>query len=136
MFLKFRIVIQRVQTVYMLFAILFILAITYFLPVILKSDGDLFFTYESIFAHLSSLASAALLFYSVFLFSYRKKQLLINNIAKFFLSATFFILFFTKGDGMPKEGLFVFIIPYILILLANRFIKKDERLVQSADRLR
>ncbi|MGB2458377.1 MAG: DUF4293 family protein [Flavobacteriales bacterium] len=26
--------------------------------------------------------------------------------------------------------------PYVLILLANRFIKKDEKLVQSADRIR
>ena len=128
--------IQRVQTIYMLFAILFTLAITYFLPVILKNDSLLFYTYESVFAHISSLISVVLLLYSIFLFSNRKKQLLINNIAKFFLSATFFILFFTKGEGMPKEGMFVFIIPYILILLANRFIKKDERLVQSADRIR
>lgn len=120
----------------MLFAILFTLAITYFLPVILKNDSLLFYTYESVFAHISSLISVVLLLYSIFLFSNRKKQLLINNIAKFFLSATFFILFFTKGEGMPKEGMFVFIIPYILILLANRFIKKDERLVQSADRIR
>jgi ABC-type spermidine/putrescine transport system permease subunit II len=37
---------------------------------------------------------------------------------------------------MPQEGMFVFIIPYVLILIANRFIKKDESLVQSADRLR
>ena len=120
----------------MLFAILFTLAITYFLPVILKNDSLLFYTYEFVFAHISSLISVVLLLYSIFLFSNRKKQLLINNIAKFFLSATFFILFFAKGEGMPKEGMFVFIIPYILILLANRFIKKDERLVQSADRLR
>lgn len=128
--------IQRVQSVYMFFAIAFVVAITYFLPVVLKADNSLFFTYDSVFAHLTSLLSVILLTFSIFLFANRKRQLLVNQIAKFFLSATFFILFFTKGDGMPKEGMFVFIIPYILILLANRFIKRDERLVQSADRLR
>ena len=69
-------------------------------------------------------------------FKNRKKQLLLNQIAKLFLSATFFILFFSKGESIPQEGMFVFLIPYVLILLANRFIKKDESLVQSADRLR
>ena len=128
--------IQRVQSVYMFFAIAFIVAIVYFLPVVLKDDNSLFYTYDSVFAHLTSLVSVILLTISIFLFTNRKRQLIVNQIAKFFLSATFFILFFTKGDGMPKEGMFVFIIPYILILLANRFIKRDERLVQSADRLR
>ena len=128
--------IQRVQSVYMFFAIAFIVAIVYFLPVVLKDDNSLFYTYDSVFAHLTSLVSVILLTISIFLFTNRKRQLIVNQIAKFFLSATFFILFFTKGDGMPKEGMFVFIIPYVLILLANRFIKRDERLVQSADRLR
>lgn len=128
--------IQRVQSVYMFFAIAFIVAIVYFLPVVLKVDNSLFYTFDSVFAHLTSLVSVILLTISIFLFTNRKRQLIVNQIAKFFLSATFFILFFTKGDGMPKEGMFVFIIPYVLILLANRFIKRDERLVQSADRLR
>lgn len=128
--------IQRVQSIYMLFSIIFMIAITYFLPVLISKKGEVFFTHQSIYAHITILVSSFLLFYSIFLFKNRKKQLLFNQISKFLLSATFFILFFTKGELFPDRGMFVFIIPYFLILLANRFIKKDEKLVQSADRIR
>jgi hypothetical protein len=33
-------------------------------------------------------------------------------------------------------GLFLFVIPYSLIILANYLIRKDEKLVRSADRIR
>lgn len=128
--------IQRVQTIYLLFSVLFMIAITYFLPVLISVEGDTFFTFQFIYAHITILVSSFLLLYSIFSFKNRKKQLLINQISKFLLSATFFILFFTKGELFPDRGMFVFIIPYVLILLANRFIKKDEKLVQSADRIR
>ena len=112
------------------------LAITYFLPVLVSLNGDSFFTYQNIYSHITILASSFLLLYSIFQFKNRKKQLLFNQISKFLLSATFFILFFSKGEALPDRGMFVFIIPYVLILLANKFIKKDEKLVQSADRIR
>ena len=122
--------------VYLLFSIIFILGITYFLPVLISKEGEVFFTYNYIYAHTSILVSSFLLLYSIFLFKNRKKQLLFNQISKFLLSITFFILFFTKGELFPARGMFVFIIPYVLILLANKFIKKDEKLVQSSDRIR
>ena len=128
--------IQRVQSIYLLFSIIFMIAITYFLPVLISKKGEVFFTHQSIYAHITILVSSFLLLYSIFLFKNRKKQLLFNQISKFLLSATFFILFFTKGELFPDRGMFIFIIPYVLILLANRFIKKDEKLVQSADRIR
>ena len=128
--------IQRVQSIYMFFAVLFMIAITYFLPVLISKEGEAFFTNHFIYAYITILVSSFLLLYSILLFKNRKKQLLFNQISKFLLSVTFFILFFTKGDLFPARGMFVFIIPYVLILLANRFIKKDEKLVQSADRIR
>lgn len=128
--------IQRVQSIYMLFASIFMLAITYFLPVLVKINGEFFYTYQNVYSHITILASSFLSLYSIFQFKNRKKQLLINQISKISLSVTFFILFFTKGESLPDMGMFVFIIPYVLILLANRFIKKDEKLVNSADRIR
>ena len=128
--------IQRVQSIYLLFSIIFLKSITYLLPVLISEERELFLTHHNIYTHITILASSFLLFYSIFLFKNRKKQLLFNQISKFLLSATFFILFFTKGELFPARGMFVFIIPYVLILLANRYIKKDEKLVQSADRIR
>jgi hypothetical protein len=112
------------------------IAITYFLPVLISKEGEVFFTHNYIYAHITILVSSFLLLYSIFLFKNRKKQLLFNQISKFLLSVAFFILFFTKEELFPARGMFVFIIPYVLILLANKFIKKDEKLVQSADRIR
>ena len=128
--------IQRVQSVYLFFSMIFMISITYFLPVLISNEGEVFFTHQYLYSHITILVSSFLLIYSIFLFKNRKKQLLFNQISKFLLSATFFILFFTKGELFPARGMFVFIIPYVLILLANRFIKKDEKLVQSADRIR
>ena len=128
--------IQRVQSIYLLFSIIFMIAITYFLPVLISKEGEIFFTYHFLYAHITILVSSFLLLYSIFLFKNRKKQILFNQVSKFLLSITFFILFFTRGELFPDRGMFVFIIPYVLILLANRFIKKDEKLVQSADRIR
>ena len=128
--------IQRVQSVYLFFSMIFMISITYFLPVLISDEGKTFFTYELIYAHLTILFSVFLLLCSIFLYKNRKKQLLLNQISKFLLSATFFILYFMRGELFPHKGMFVFIVPYILILLANRFIKKDEKLVQSSDRIR
>jgi hypothetical protein len=74
--------------------------------------------------------------FSIFRYSNRKQQLMLNQVAKLTLSASFFVVFFQKGDNVPTDGLFYFVAPYLLIVLANYFIKKDEKLVQSADRLR
>ncbi len=128
--------IQRVQSVYLFFSMIFMISITYFLPVLISNEGEVFFTHQYLYAHITILVSSFLLIYSIFLFKNRKKQLLLNQISKFLLSATFFILYFMRGELFPHKGMFVFIVPYILILLANKFIKKDEKLVQSSDRIR
>jgi hypothetical protein len=72
----------------------------------------------------------------LFQFKNRKRQLFINQTSKLMLSATFFIVFFTRGKFHPYNGLFLFLLPYVLLILANVFIKKDEKLVNSADRIR
>ena len=46
------------------------------------------------------------------------------------------LIFFTLPATIVTFGLFLFVINAIIILLANKFIKKDEKLVQSADRIR
>lgn len=127
--------IQRVQTIYMFFALLAILIITYNTSV-LFSDSQQFYITDFLFAHICAILTALLLLVSIIKFKNRSQQLLINQFSKLSLSATFFVVFFSRGASTPDKGLILFIIPYILILLANRFIKKDEKLVNSADRIR
>ncbi|MGC6428409.1 MAG: DUF4293 family protein [Flavobacteriales bacterium] len=127
--------IQRVQTIYLFFAALAIFIITYNVPVLFGNE-DKFFVTDFIFAHISAIATMLLLIFSIFRFKNRPQQLIINQLSKLLLSATFFIVFLSRVENTPDKGLILFVIPYILILLANRFIKKDEKLVNSADRIR
>lgn len=127
--------IQRVQTIYLFFAALAIFIITYNVPVLFGNE-DKFFVTDFIFAHISAIATMLLLIFSIFRFKNRPQQLIINQLSKLLLSATFFIVFLSRVENTPDKGLILFVIPYILILLANRFIKKDEKLVKSADRIR
>ncbi|HIE74517.1 MAG TPA: DUF4293 family protein, partial [Flavobacteriales bacterium] len=71
-----------------------------------------------------------------FQFRNRNRQIIINQISKLFLSIAFIIIIFQRGELNFAIGLFLFIIPYLLIILANYLIKKDEKLVKSADRIR
>jgi hypothetical protein len=127
--------IQRVQTIYLFFNLIAVLIITYTVPVLFDETKPLFVT-DFLFAHLTALVTVLLSVVSIFKYKNRGQQLIINQISKLFLSATFFIVFIQKGDLSPDKGMVLFIIPYVLILLANWFIKKDDKLVKSADRLR
>ena len=50
------------------------------------------------------------------------------------------IVFLHKEEGVEERafgiGLFLFFIPYLALFLAGYFVKKDEKLVKAADRIR
>ena len=127
--------IQRVQTIYLFFSLLAVLIITYSVPVLFDDTNKLFVT-DYIFAHITALITVSLSLFSIFKYKNRGQQLIINQISKLFLSATFFIVFIQKGELTPDKGMVLFFIPYLLIILANWFVKKDEKLVKSVDRIR
>jgi hypothetical protein len=91
-------------------------------------------------------ASAALAFYEIFQFRTRMRQLMLGSINLLLITATLGAEFYfqTKGEqllNIKLEGqvLIAFYLPtlaLLLNLLANRFIRRDEQLVRSADRLR
>ncbi|GAB3860361.1 DUF4293 domain-containing protein [Hymenobacter terrigena] len=91
-------------------------------------------------------ASAALAIFEIFQFRTRMKQLMLGSINLLLITATLGAEFYfqTKGEqllNIKLEGqvLIAFYLPtlaLLLNLLANRFIRRDEQLVRSADRLR
>lgn len=93
-----------------------------------------------------ALASAAVAGYEIFQFRRRFTQLKLGMLNLLLLVATFGAAFYFSNQGeaalTPKlEGQFqpAFYLPTLglmLNLLANRFIRRDEQLVRSADRLR
>jgi hypothetical protein len=93
-----------------------------------------------------AIASAVTAIREIFLFRNRFGQLKLGMLNLLFIVATFGAAFYfsSKGEAIlnPKlEGQFqpAFYLPTLALmlnLLANRFIRRDEQLVRSADRLR
>tara|TARA_B100001173_G_C15796920_1_gene465938 strand:- start:188 stop:493 length:306 start_codon:yes stop_codon:yes gene_type:complete len=81
--------------------------------------------------------SSALSVFAIFQFKNRNRQRLISTIARFLITVSLIlIVFLYREDKSIGSGLLLLIIPFISLILANIFIKKDEKLVQSADRIR
>jgi len=90
--------------------------------------------------------SAILALVSLFYFKNRELQIKINNynlfITLFFTVTIFLWIPYMMNEKLPSAkyewqlGLIMPLIAIVCFLLANVFIKKDEKLVKSADRLR
>jgi hypothetical protein len=128
--------IQRIQTIFMLLSILgsFFLFLT---------SEDTIFLGTNLFVRVSSILLIPLGGYSVFSFKNRKRQLLLNNIsiginALLIALLMFWLLNLSGGINFPEKGIEpIFpLISIVCLVLANIYIKKDERLVKSVDRLR
>jgi peptidoglycan/LPS O-acetylase OafA/YrhL len=155
--------IQRVQTIYL--ALVFILvAIMLFLPVVVFHAGDVvfymtIFRFEGIesldfidklpniwplpiFAGFLGIISLV----SIFRYNNRKQQMFINMIALMFNFALLAGIFLFADNVAALEGVedkviydiaaYFPVITVLMLILANRNIRKDEKLVRSADRLR
>ena len=105
---------------------------------ILESEGVSYYLSN----HFSSvrlliLFSAALSFFSIFQFRNTKRQKMISNIARLLITIVLaLIVFVYKEDKNIGLGLFLLIIPFIFLLIANFLIRKDEKLIESSDRIR
>tara|TARA_B100001113_G_C21047490_1_gene595188 strand:- start:37 stop:429 length:393 start_codon:yes stop_codon:yes gene_type:complete len=129
--------IQRIQTLFFFLSAILLIIIVFTFPV-LKEKNTLYFLTDSFFyARLCIFMSAALSIFAIFQFKDRKKQLLISSISRLMITiAVLLIVFLYRQDRIFAFGMLLLIIPFILLILANVFIKKDEKLVKSADRIR
>ena len=128
--------IQRIQSLILLFSALCSLIIVFYFPVLQNGDIYVFLKETLSYARLCVFLSVGLNIFSIFQFRNRNRQIIINQISKLFLAFAFIIIIFQRGELNFTIGLFLFIIPYLMIILANYLIRKDEKLVKSADRIR
>ncbi|WP_010177491.1 DUF4293 domain-containing protein [Aquimarina agarilytica] len=131
--------IQRIQSVYLLLAALVSGVLSYFFPTGFDKVGEISapFYYEML------LISALLSFIIIFVFKNRKLQFVLgrlNILLNVILLGVFVYLTLTvSGEVFASEkgiGRFIPVLSIVLIVLANKAIKKDEQLVKSVDRLR
>ena len=134
---------QRIQTLYLLLASVVSGVLCLYLPYGLNQDGVELYALSKVFLFALFVGSAGLSLLTVFLFKNRKLQFVlgrVNIILNFILLGVFVYWSLTvSGESEISEkgiGMFIPVISIVLLVMANKAIKKDENLVKSVDRLR
>ncbi|WP_108803966.1 DUF4293 domain-containing protein [Aquimarina sp. Aq107] len=135
--------IQRIQSVYLFLVVLISGGLSTILPYGLNENGEELLPQDNLLV-LGMFAGAAILaLVSVFLFKNRQLQFVlgrINILLNFILLGVFVYWSLTlSGETLVSEkgiGMLIPVISIVLLVVANKAIKKDENLVKSVDRLR
>ena len=81
--------------------------------------------------------SAALSIFAIFQFKTRKRQQLIASFSRLMITIAFFLIVFLHSEDKSFWIRYdIIIMPFITLIAANFFINRDEKLVNSADRIR
>ena len=135
--------IQRIQTIYLLLAAGLSAGLIFVLHLWTNNDDGLVFAKDNLLYLGLFLGSALCSLVALFSFKNRKFQFVLGrlNILINFILLGFFVyqLLMPPGESRISEkgvGIFIPILSIVLLVLANRAIKKDEDLVKSVDRLR
>ncbi len=126
---------QRIQTIYMFLGFLvagFYVYLAYFE----------IFTDNQLYGFATGIP-ALLILVNIFLFNNRKLQIKLNNLSIFvlivLLGLSIYHVGLLSGEKSFSEKdikLLVPVISIVFLLIANKYIKRDERLVKSVDRIR
>lgn len=135
--------IQRIQTIYLFIVALLMLALFLWFPKIITVDGEMVLGKMDLRVLIPIFASVLLAILSIFKYKNRQTQFVLNRLNSLFifvLLGVFVIVpLMVPGETEVSEkgiGLFFPVISIVFLVLANKAIRKDERLVKSVDRLR
>nr|WP_315148354.1 DUF4293 domain-containing protein [uncultured Flavobacterium sp.] len=135
---------QRIQTIYLLLAFLATGVFPFFFPLWTMADGSAYlFMQNQIYVVIFGL-STTLSILSIFSYKKRQNQFVMGRL-NIILNLILLGLFVYRSLNLSGEtpavsekgiGMFLPIVAIVLLVLANKAIKKDEDLVKSVDRLR
>jgi hypothetical protein len=136
--------IQRIQTIYLFLAFIVTGILPFFIPLWIMSNGkEYFFMQNEIYTIVLGLSTTITLL-SILSFKKRQNQFVIGRL-NIILNLILLGLFVYHSLNLSGEtlavsekgiGMFLPIVAIVLLVLANKAIKKDEDLVKSVDRLR
>ena len=136
--------IQRIQTIYLIIALVVSSILPYVFPLWKMNNGnDYYFMSDSVYTVLFGLTTTLTLV-SILYFKKRQHQFVLNRLS-IILNLILLGLFVYRSLNLSGEtpvvsekgiGMFLPIVAIVFLALANKAIKKDEDLVKSADRLR
>ena len=127
---------QRIQSVFLFFSSVITPIMIFFVPIFELESKEMFasdFLWAKVFLFISTLLSLI----SITLYKNRKKQILLCSFSRTQITiALILLLFIYKKQMNVKIELLLFAIPYLLLILSSYFIKRDDKLVKSSDRIR
>lgn len=128
--------IQRFQTLFMSFAIISLVVIIVNFPILIK-DADKFYIENFPLIKYIMLSSIFLTTYSIFQYKKLKKQRLLVSFSRLIITiGIILIVVLYKKDYDLELGFYLLLIPFIFLLISDFLIKKDQKLIKSADRIR
>ena len=136
--------IQRIQTIYLLLAFVATAVLPFVFPLWKLENGqDFYFMLDQIYIVLFGLSTAMT---AITIISYKKRQnQFVLGRLNIILNLILLGLFVYRSLNLSGEtatvsekgiGMFLPILTIVLLVLANKAIKKDEDIVKSVDRLR
>ncbi|TDE07547.1 DUF4293 family protein [Flavobacterium sandaracinum] len=136
--------IQRIQTIYLLLAFVVTGILLFFVPLWTVAEGkEYYFMQSQLYTILLGL-STTLTVLSIVSYKKRQNQFVIGRL-NIILNLILLGLFVYRSLNVSGEtpvvsekgiGMFLPAVVVVLLVLANKAIKKDEDLVKSVDRLR
>jgi len=139
-----KIMIQRIQTIYLLLAFVLTGILPFFIPLWTMTDGSAYFFMQNQVYVVALGLSTTLSLLSIVSYKKRQNQFVIDRL-NIILNLILLGLFVYRSLNLSGEtitvsekgiGMFLPIVAIVLLVLANKAIKKDEDLVKSVDRLR
>lgn len=136
--------IQRIQTVYLIFTFIASSVLMLFIPLWTLKGGALFYFNQDPIYNVIVGLSTMLTIVSIISYKKRQNQFVMNRL-NIILNLILLGLFVYRSLNLSGEtlavsekgiGMFLPIVAIVLLVLANKAIKKDEDLVKSVDRLR
>lgn len=129
--------IQRVQSLFLFFAVLLNIVILFYAPIFISSEEKKIIMKDLQYPSLLLVLSTLLALFAIFQFKNRIRQLMIVYLSRLCIAISFLIfILFKEDENQLYYGSFLLILPYIILFFSAYFIKKDEKLVRSADRIR
>ncbi|PIF30577.1 uncharacterized protein DUF4293 [Flavobacterium sp. 9] len=134
--------IQRIQTVYLILTFIITAVLLFFIPLWTLNGKPFYFMQDQFYTILLGL-STMLTIVSIISYKKRQNQFVMNRL-NIILNLILLGLFVYRSLNLSGEtvvsekgiGMFLPIVAIVLLVLANKAIKKDEDLVKSVDRLR
>ena len=135
--------IQRIQSVYLILVAILAGGLPFVFNLWRTNAGELVYAVNEPIILVGFLLAAVMSIVSIIKFNNRKSQFVLNrlNIILNFLLISVFVYrsLSLSGETAVSEkgiGMLLPIISIVLLVLANKAIKKDEDLVKSVDRIR